>query len=279
MQLVERIQVIKTPELSLLCHRTKNPYNLANFYVRQEFFHLGNVLIYFDLDFVLRRLPAYQALPAQTSQQVLRQVAADWRSFFAACQAYQRNLRKFLGAPRPPQYKSKAGESVVTFTNQQWRIAGGQVYFPRKADLPPIKTRVTEFQQVRVIPKGIYYVVEIVYNMNPTDLGLNKHRGLSIDLGVSNLITAANNVDLPRFTIKGGTAKSINQFFNKCLAHLQSIAARTNGRQTTKRMGHLSRVRANKLGDIFHKASRAVLDFCVWHDIGTIAIGYNPLWK
>ena len=279
MQLTERIEVRKTPVLSLLCHRAKNLYNLGNFYVRQELFHLERVLTYFDLDFMLCKRQAYQVLPAQTAQQVLRQVAGDWRSFFAACRAYRKDPRKFLGAPCPPRYKLKGGESIVMFTNQQCLIVDGWIRFPRKANWPPVKTRVTAFQQVRVVPKGSCYVVEVVYNVEPTDLRLDKRQALGIDLGVANLVTAVNNIGLPLFAVKGGAAKSVNQFFNKRLAQFQSIAVWANGMLTTKRINRLSRARANKLGDIFHKTSRSVVDFCVRHDIGTIAVGYNPRWK
>jgi putative transposase len=95
---------------------------------------------------MLRGQPAYQLIPAQTAQQVLRQVAVDWQSFFAACRAYRQNPNKFLGAPRPPRYKPRGGESVAFFTNQQCRVRDGWLHFPRKAGLPPIQTRVTQFQ-------------------------------------------------------------------------------------------------------------------------------------
>ena len=117
MQLAERIQVRKDPALSSLCHRAKNLYNLANFYVQQELFHLENLLTYYDLCFILRRQPSCQALPAQTAQQVLREVAGDWQSFFAACRAYRQDPARFIGAPRPPRYKPKGGESVGFFTS------------------------------------------------------------------------------------------------------------------------------------------------------------------
>jgi len=53
--------------------------------------------------------------------------------------------------------------SIATFTNQQCRIKGGLLHFPKKAGLPPIKTRVKDFNQVRVLPKAGYYVIEVVY--------------------------------------------------------------------------------------------------------------------
>ncbi len=163
-QLAERVQVRKTPTLSLLCHRAKNLYNLANYYVRQELFYLESVSTYYDLDFILHGQPAYQALPAQTAQQVLRQVAGDWRSFLAACKAYRDDPTKFLGVPRPPRYKSRGGESIAFFTSQQCKIIDGWLRFPRRAGLPRIQTRITHLQQVRVVPKGIYYVIEVVHS-------------------------------------------------------------------------------------------------------------------
>ncbi len=279
MQLAERTQVRRSPALSSLCHRAKNLYNLANYYVRQELFIVGDVLTYYDLNFMLHGQPAYQAIPAQSAQQVLRQVAGDWRSFFAACRAYRQDPGKFRSAPRPPRYKPRGGESVAFFTGQQCQVRGGWLRFPKKAGLPPVRTCVATYQQVRVIPKGGYYVIEVVYDIVPADLSLDRRRALGIDLGVTNLVTAVNNAGLPPFAIKGGPAKSANQFYNKRLAQLRSVAGRANGRATTRRIERLNRTRANIIGDILHKASRAVLNFCTLHDIGTIVIGYNPGWK
>ncbi len=279
MLLAERIQVKRSPALSALCHRAKNLYNLANFYVRQELFHLESVPTYYDLDFMLHRQSAYQALPAQTAQQTLRQVTGNWRSFFAACKAYRQDPGKFRGAPHPPHYKPKCGASTGFFTNQQCRIIGGWLHFPRKSGLQPVRTRLIEFTQVRVVPRGIHYVIEIIHDVTSTDLALNKNYALGIDLGVANIITTVNNVGVPPFAISGGIAKSVNQFYNKKFARLRSLAIRSNNAQTTKRIQRLIRTRTNKVSDIFHKASRVVVDFCIHHGIGTIAIGYNPGWK
>ena len=74
MKLTEVIQVEYSNELSKLCHLAKNLYNLANWYVRQDFFNLNNILTYYDLDFILKNKQAYQSLPSQTSQQILKYV-------------------------------------------------------------------------------------------------------------------------------------------------------------------------------------------------------------
>ncbi|MFW9782699.1 MAG: RNA-guided endonuclease TnpB family protein, partial [Candidatus Heimdallarchaeota archaeon] len=50
MRLTEQIQVKKSKELSKVCHLAKNLYNLANWYLRQDFFNLNHLLSYYDLD-------------------------------------------------------------------------------------------------------------------------------------------------------------------------------------------------------------------------------------
>ena len=156
MKLAERIEVRKSPVLSRLCHQAKNLFNLGNWYVRQDFFHLGNVLSYYDLCQMCQEKDAYHALPAQAAQQVLRLVAQNWKTFFRAAREYRRAPAKFLGPPRPPKYKAKGGECVTTFTAQQCQLRGGFLLFPKRANLPPLKVRenLGPLRQVRVLPRG-----------------------------------------------------------------------------------------------------------------------------
>ncbi|MFX1238310.1 MAG: hypothetical protein ACFE8P_11395 [Promethearchaeota archaeon] len=79
----------KTELLSKICHAAKNLYNLANYYVRQEFFCLDDWLRYDELWHALEDIDAYKALPSQTSQQVLKLVDKNWKSFFKAFKEYK----------------------------------------------------------------------------------------------------------------------------------------------------------------------------------------------
>jgi len=72
LRLSETIYINPSKELSKLCHLAKNLYNLANWYVRQDFFKLNNFLSYYDLDYILKNKQAYRSLPSQTSQQILK---------------------------------------------------------------------------------------------------------------------------------------------------------------------------------------------------------------
>ncbi len=280
MRLTEQIQTKKTANLSYLCHLTKNIYNVANYYVRQEFFYLGNWLRYYDLWYMLKDKEEYQKLPSQTAQQILRLVDKNWKSFFNSLKKWRAQPRKYQSRPRPPKYKKKNGEFVVIFTNQQCRIKEGYLYFPKKVAICPIKTRINnQLHQVRLVPKGLYYVVEIIYEKDVTNLKLDKKRILGIDLGLANIVTMVNNAGLQPAIIKGGIAKSTNQFYNKQLARYKSVKDKRGIAFETRRIQKLTKKRNNKINDQFHKISRRIINYCANNNFGTIIIGYNRSWK
>lgn len=280
MKQTEQIHVKRTPELATLCHLAKNLYNEANYLIRQEFFKTGRWVRYNELNIRLKPSLNYQALPIQTSQQILRLLDKNWVSFFKAIKDWKNYPDKYLGRPKPPKYKRKNGESIVIFTNQQCKIRNGQLDFPKKSNLISIKTRIgNKLHQARIIPQGLSYVLELVYEQEPIKLELDKDRILGIDLGLRNLVTGVNNIGLTPFVIKGGVVKSINQFYNKQKALLQSIKDLQRNKFTTKRLHRLTLKRNNKLKDYFHKTSRKIINFCIGNNLGTIIIGYSSGWK
>jgi putative transposase len=222
----------------------------------------------------------YQQLPAQTAQTTLKILDRNWISFFNAIKEWQKDKSKFKGEPKPPGYKQKNGEFILVFTNQQVKIKGDFLFFPKKIGLK-VKTRLPDtvnIREVRIIPKGVGYTVEIVYQKTISPKLWNKDKIIAIDLGVRNLITTVNNNGLKPFVIKGGVVKSINQYYNKKRARIQAIYDR-QGIKTGKTLQQLTDKRNKRIDDCFHKASRKIVDFCELNDIGTIVIGYNPDWK
>jgi len=280
LRLSETIYINSSAQISKLCHSAKNLYNLANWYVRQDFFKLNIFLNYYDLDYILKDKNVYRELPSQSSQQILKLVNRNWRSYFGALKVYRANPNKFKNKPKIPHYKKKNGEFIVIFTNQQCRIKEGYLYFPKKVNLKRIKTRIKEkLKEVRIIPLGIKYKIEIIYKKEEKDLGLNKNNILSIDLGLNNLITAVNNIGLDPIIIKGKVVKSINQYYNKQLAFYRSIENKKSNFQDTKRIQKLHLKRDNKINTIFHRISRFIINYCIKNNLGTIIIGYNNGWK
>jgi len=280
MRLTEIIQVQYSENLSKLCHLTKNLYNVANWYFRQDFFHLNNFLSYYDLDFMLKHKEVYRSLPSQTAQQTISLVVRNWRSYFKAVKEYKSDFKKFKRKPKIPGYKKKDGETLVIFTNQQCKIKDGYLSFPRKVCIESIKTRIRDrLKEVRIIPLGNCYKVELVYEKEVQNLNLNKDHILAIDLGLNNLITAVNNNGCNPFIIKGGIVKSINQYYNKQVAYFRSIENKKGNFADTNRMKRLHLIRNNKLNTLFHRISKNIIEYCVHNNVGSIIIGYNHNWK
>ena len=200
----EQIGIRGDENIQNLCYISKNLYNEANYILRQEFFKTGRWIRYNELDKLLKGSGNYRKLPAQTAQQILRMVDRNWRSFFNAMKEWKEHPEKFYERPRPPKYKKKDGVFMLVFTNQQVKIKGGQLIFPKVVGLR-LKTRVKEgIREARIIPRGVGYVVEIVYEKEVGVMEKDKSRIAGIDLGVRNLITMVNNIGEAPIVVKGG---------------------------------------------------------------------------
>ena len=283
MRLSKRVQLAASPLLHGACALSRALYNIANWYVRQDLFHLENRLFYTDLYAMLRHHPCYVALQAMAGahvpQQVLRQVDNAWNAFFKAMIAWKQDPSGFRGCPKPPGYKRKGTGNVVSFTKQQVRVRDGHVRLPEKfmkQGMPAIPTTFADDEVigVRIVPCGDRYTYEILHEVAEQDLGLNKDNMLGVDIGLENIATTSGG-----FTAKGGALKSVNQYYNKQVAKAKSIAKSVNGRDTTKRIARMTRVRNNTVHDLLHKVSRALVDDCISRNVGTVFIGHNPGWK
>jgi len=283
MKLAKRVQLPASPILDTACALSKSLYNLANWYVRQDLFRLENRLFYTDLYAMLRHHPSYVALQAMAGahapQQVLRQVDNAWKAFFNAMASWKQGASRFRGRPKPPGYKRKGTGNVVSFTKQQVRVRDGHVRLPEKLmkqGMPAIPTTLADDDiiGVRIVPCGDRYNFEILHEVAERDLGLNKDTMFGIDIGLENIATTTGG-----FTAKGGALKSVNQYYNKQLAKFKSIAKRVNGRDMTARIARMTRMRNNRILDVLHKVSRALVEDCVAKNVGTVFIGYNPGWK
>ena len=267
-----------------LCFKSKNMYNYANYLIRQEFISTGKLpKITTDLDKQLQKSEPYIDLGSQASQRVLFQLNKDWKSFMEAIKDYSKNPSKYLGRPRMPKYKDKNGRNIVQLKNIQFRIENGYVYFSWNVLKPfnkLIKTNAKgKLQQLRIVPKGGCYVLEIVYEKENQPLNLDKSRIASIDLGLNNFITMVNNIGEKPIIVNGKGIKSYNQYWNKQMAKYKSISKTTNKLDWTNRLCRMTDKRNNKMDYFMHCASKFVVDSCLESNIGTIVIGKNKEWK
>lgn len=266
------------------CFKSKNLYNYANYIIRQEFINNGKWIRYNELDKIVKNKENdfdYKNMPiSSSSQQCLKLLDKNWKSFFASIKDYNKNPSKYSGRPKLPKYRPKNGRNILILTNQNCKIKNGYINFPKKFKGLLIKTKIRNgLQQVRVIPKDKYLVIEIVYKIEDVEPLVDNGRYIGIDLGLDNFATITNNCGLIPLVINGKGLKSINQYYNKQISHYRSIAKRVNKLDYTNKMRKLTFKRNNKVDDFTHKASRFLVDYCRNNDINTIVIGNNKNWK
>ncbi|MHA1399072.1 MAG: hypothetical protein ACTSQE_01790 [Candidatus Heimdallarchaeaceae archaeon] len=185
----EVMEVGKNKELSKLCHKVKNLYNRANYIYKQHRVQ-QKYLSYYEMDRVMKKEQCYKVLPAHTAQQTLKLLIRNWKAFYRARKEYKKDPSRFIGPPRPPKYKKKEGETVAIFSNQQARILNGYLVLPKKVTFS-IKTRLTakhKVREVRIVPRGVGYTIEIVYKKTlPRPVTRTTRRRVgAIDLGTKN---------------------------------------------------------------------------------------------
>lgn len=282
MQLTERHIVRNNDVMKDLCNKSAMLYNFCLYHMRQVCFGKLEKFSEFELSNLLCEFKQedFVALPAPTSQQVIKLMFKNWKAYWAAMREYKKCPSKFNGKPKIPNYikdsKTKNKLNVVVFTNQQIRIKDNYIHFPKKTGLKPIKTKVKTADQVRIVPQSGGFIVEVVYTQQPITLPkLVPENKMSIDLGVNNLATCTTNIEHP-FIIDGKELKSINQYYNKEKARLQSYIS---DKGTSKKLTNLTHKRNNKVENYIHQASRIIIDYCIKYKISEIVIGKNVGWK
>jgi IS605 OrfB family transposase len=285
MRLVER-HVIKRADprfapIDAAAFAAKNFYNAALYVTRQAFIHEGRVVAYEDLARDLKTSARYRALPAKVAQWVLRHLALAWASYFAARQAWQAEPTKFLGRPKLPTYLPKQGRNLLTYTEQAISRAPENRGYAAPSGLGiRVQTPQTRMDQARIVPRPGFYVVEVIYERAPARAAVDAARHAGIDIGSNNLALLASDKAgfVPRL-VNGRPVKSINQYYNKRKAELQSQLGTAGEAYTTRRLERLTTRRTRRTEHYLHTASRRLIDLLVAEGIGTLCIGKNPLWK
>ena len=249
-----------------LCHIAKNLTNQAIYNIRQHYFAQGKYLK-FELNYaLLKSSDNYRTHNSNMAQQILKVVDGSFKSFFGLLKKGKHALKDC----RLPRYLPSDGYTtlVIGFV----RLKGNKLILPysnsfRKTHkaveitIPPILLD-KKVKEIRIIPKADarFFEIQYTYEAECIQRNLNTTNALALDLGINNLVTGLSSKG-ETFIIDGRRLKSINQWFNKENARLQSIKDKQNyGRKPTNRQKALA---------------RRVIDYCIDHDVGTLVVGYN----
>lgn len=259
---------------------SKNLYNLANYHMRQSFIHAGKYLGYAEVYHLVKKSDAYTALPRKVSNEVLRLLDKNWKAYRKGLAAWRADPSQFLGRPKLPGYKDKAkGRNILVYDLQAISKTGLRkgVVLPSQLGIE-IKTKRTNVDQVRIVPRNGHYVVEVVYRRETVQAEVNPALCAGLDIGVNVLAMLTSNKAgfVPR-RVNGRPVKSINQYYNKRRAALQSKLP--GQRHASRQLDRLTNKRTRKIMHYLHTQSHRIIDLLVQEGIGTLVIGKNPEWK
>lgn len=271
-----------------LCHIAKNLTNEAIYNVRQYYFTEDKFLKYEKNYTLLKSSPNYKELNSNMAQQILKEVDGSFKSFFGLIKLAKQGKYSFKDC-KLPHYLPKDGYTtlVIGFV----RLNGNKLILPFSNNfkkthkvveitIPPVLLD-KKVKEIRILPKtnARYFEIQYIYETECIQRNLNTQNALALDLGVNNLVTAVSSTG-KSFIVDGRRLKSINQWFNKENARLQSIKDKQHfGKKPTNRQKAIARDCNNKVNDYMNKVARRIIDYCINNDIGTLIAGYNVTFQ
>ena len=273
-------------EVNYLCFLSKNLYNYANYIIRQEFINNGKYLNYYDMRSICTESEPYKQIGSNVGQETLRLLDKNWKSFFKSIKDWKCNKSKYLGRPKLPKYKNKDnGRYIIGLDSNKVKIKDNMIYFcwkPLKKFNNLFYTKIpseAKLIQCRFVPQGSNYMMEAVYQIEIPETPIESNNIAAIDLGVDNFVTITNNIGLQPIIIKGGVIKSINQYYNKNRAKIQSELRLINNKFSIHKLERLTQKREQKLKYEMHLISKRVIEYCLKNNIDTLVCGLNKEWK
>ena len=239
----------------------------------------------------LKNSENYKLLNSNMAQQTLKNVDTMFKSFFALIKLAKQGKYNFRHI-KLPNYLPKNGYANLIIADFKIKddntltIPYSYTFRKKYKGIKRIQIKVPnilkdkKIKQIQIIPKfnARFFEIQYTYEIQEEEIKLNTNNTLAIDLGVNNLCTCVTNAG-KSFILDGKKLKSINQFFNKQNAKLQSIKDKQNIKKQTKRQFLISRKRKNRVDDYINKACRYIINYCLSNDIGTLVIGYNQSFQ
>ena len=282
-QQVKHLSKKEFRNLKYLSHIAKNLTNEAVYNIRQYYFNKKKYLSYNENYKMLKNSENYKKLNSNMAQQILKEVDGSFKSFFGLLKL-AKNGQYDNKKIKLPKYLAKDGFTtlVIGFVRLKDDIlivpysnSFKKTHQEVKIKLPPV-LKDKKIKEIRIIPKqhSRYFEIQYTYEVEEVQRELNKENALGIDLGIDNLCTCVTNTGAS-FIIDGRKLKSINQYYNKINAKLQSIKDKQKTSRTTLRQKRITRKRNNRINDYLSKAARIIINYCLNNDIGKLVLGYN----
>jgi len=234
-------------------------------------------------------------LHSHNRQQLLKQLAQDWKSFFNSIKDYKKSPKKYKGQPRPPKFKYlDRNPSEIIFTNLAVRVRKNNLLLSLskeikskfqvdslKFKLPSVVQsliNLDNLQQVRIKKEnlsGDWYLI-ITYKVDEKenasgdnvmaiasprwgDAGstLRNLKEEAVDLGLDNLATITLKDNPKSYIIDGKVIKSENRYYNRKITRLQKIRMKQVGSKYFKDTKQIKGLRLKRRNFVFDYLHKA----------------------
>ncbi|MGL5793641.1 MAG: RNA-guided endonuclease InsQ/TnpB family protein, partial [Waterburya sp.] len=269
--------------LTALCRLNKNLFNVALYEVRQYFFQERKRLSYESNYHICKSNENYRLLNTDIAQQTMKVVDRSMRSFLGLLKAI--SIGRCDQKPQLPRYLTKEGYFPLIIPRIKLQNGAFAVPMSRefKKEYGEVKIQLPErlkdkkIKEVRIHPKysARWFEVEYIYEDKKIETFVDFHKAIALDLGVDNLCACIDSIG-HQFLIDGKRLKSINQWYNKQNAYLQSLKDKQGIKSFTTKQARLFQWRNNCVRDYLNKAAKVIIDHCLNYQIGKLRVGYNP---
>ena len=278
-------------------HLSKNLYNATLYELRQRFFSTNTIINRNELNQIMKNkifnnvkgYDYYSLATVHSAQQTMYKALSNMIYFFKSLKKYNENPTNYTGTPKIPKYKKKDGYYIVTLSNQNCKVKGNILSFPKAYGNFTLNIEECfnskeydfhKLSEVRYYLKHDVIVLEVVYQIKAKQqYHLRKDKICGIDLGVVNFASCSFNFNKSPILFDSNFIKSTNQLYSKKIAKYKSLAKTCNGRYMTKRLEALYLKRYRKIKDYMHKVSTYIVNECLKNRISKIVIGENKSWK
>lgn len=276
--------------LGEMCRYSNNLYNVALYNIRQYYFQEKKFLRYEENYHACKDNENYGLLQAGVAQQTLKVADRSFKSFFNLIKKAKSGDYRFKDI-KMPHYRKKGSMFNLILSTNAINIRDGFLTIPMSREFskrhPGCQIRIPfpqrlegkTIKEVRICPvhQGRFFKIQYCYLQDAEPQKVSFDKVLAIDIGLDNLATCITNTGTS-FIMDGRKLKSINQYWNKRKARLQSIADK-QGHKTTHQLYRLARKRNNRTQDYIRKTARYIVNYCIDNGIGTIVCGYNSDFK
>lgn len=283
--------------LRLFHHISKNLFNSTLYELKKMYRQTSKICTNYELNKIMKSNPNFHILNTYISICIIRNVYTMFNNYlkgYTKCPRYLNkhgyyllyteqirvkkiNNKKYIDLPlsnitrTSKIFEEKSEDELINYFISESGIK-------KKMDINfkiPKHLYNKVIKAFRIIPcsKARKYKIELTYIEKEETINQVKEENyLSIDLGINNLASFVITKSNESFIIDGKYLKSVNQYYNKQIAHYNS---KKKEKEYTLKQTRITEKRNRRIEDYLNKTTRYIINKAIKEKVSEIIIGWN----